>query len=211
MFFKRKKEKQKSVEELAREGDAEAQYKLGMTFYKNETRRSFAYYDAVLWLEKAAAGGYKKANFTLGEIYRWGGYGVEKDYKKAVECYLKAYNFCESDEKGKIEEALGDCYYMLDEEENALVWARRYAERGSEDAISSYGCMLYDFERYGEAVEAFKRLDESTGRFGVFTLGECYFYGRGVAEDKAEAKRLWQIAADNGIEDAQEALEKYFK
>ena len=211
MFFKRKKEKQKTVEELAREGDAEAQYKLGMTFYKNETRRSFAYYDAVLWLEKAAAGGYKKANLTLGEIYQWGGYGVQSDPKKAVEYYLKAYNFCEGDEKAEVENALASCYMCMWDEENALVWGRRYAERGSEDGIGSYGCMLCDFERYDEAVEVLKRLDETNGRYDIFVLGECYFYGRGVAEDKAEAKRLWQIAADNGIEEAQEALEKYFK
>lgn len=211
MFFKRKKQRQKTIEELARDGDAEAQYELGMNFYKSGSgENSSAYRDAVLWLEKAAEGGCKKAYNTLGEIYKWGGYGVQEDRKKAADCYLKAYNFFDGEEKGEIENSLGFCYFSLGEEENALVWARRYAERGGDFAVGLYGAMLYDCERYGEAFEVLKRIDENCGDYTVYTLGKCYFYGRGVAENKDEAKRLWQIAANDGNEDAQAALEKYF-
>ena len=46
--------------------------------------------------------------------------------------------------------------------------------------------------------------DYSTAQFN---LGGCYYEGLGVEKDKAEAMKWFRLAADNGEEDAQEALE----
>lgn len=209
MFFKKKKDKIKSVEQLAEEGDAEACYKLGLRFYNGEDG-AYDYQKAVQWLEKAAADGYEKSYLPLGEIYKFGGYGVPENQKRSAEFYLKAYDCCEEDEKSEIENSLGFCYFCLNDGENAIRWARRYAKCGEPDAISAFGAMLYDLERYDEAFDVLKRAADLGDDYAVFTLGECYFYGKGVAEDKPKAKELWEKAAENGLEDAENALKEYF-
>lgn len=209
MFFKRKKDKNKSVEQLAEEGDAEAQYQLGLKYFYGRDV-DCDYKTAVQWLGQAVAGGCEKAYFPLGEIYKFGGYGVLEDQKKAAEYYLKAYDYCDDDEKPEIENALGFCYYCLKDEENALRWARRCAKHGDGDAISSFGAMLYDYERYDEAFDVLKRAADLGDDYALFLFGECYFYGRGVAENKQKAKELWQKAAETGLDDAEKALKEYF-
>ena len=41
-----------------------------------------------------------------------------------------------------------------------------------------------------------------------FDLGHCYFYGWGVAEDKAEAVKWYRKAAEQGHEKAKAALKE---
>lgn len=209
MFFNRKKSKNKPIELLAEEGDAEACYKLGLKFYNGEDGE-YDFQKAVQWFEKAASGGCEKAYFPLGGIYKFGGHGVLENQKKAAEYYLKAYDCCVDDDKLEIEESLGFCYYSLQDEENALRWARRYAKCGEAQALSSYGAMLYDYERYDEAFDVLNRASNLGDDFAAFTLGECYFYGYGVAENKPKAKELWEKAAEEGLEDAENALKEHF-
>ena len=42
--------------------------------------------------------------------------------------------------------------------------------------------------------------------FGQFVVGSCYYFGAGVAQDKAEAVRLWRLAAAQGDANAQSNL-----
>lgn len=209
MFFKRKKDKNKSIEQLAEDGDAEACYKLGLKFY-NGTDGEYDFQKAVQWFEKAAVGGCDKAYFPLGEIYKFGGHGVVENQKKAAEYYLKAYDYCDEDDKLEVENSLGFCYFCLEDEENALRWARRYAKCGESQAVSAFGAMLYDYKRYEEAFDVLTRAAELGDDYALFNLGECYFYGNGVTEDKQKAKELWMKAADEGVEDAENALKEYF-
>jgi TPR repeat protein len=93
----------------AKQGDAEAQFKLGSYFYHgevivlNEQTKEFANYNyyyngeivekdkdkAAEWLHKAAHQGHALAQYKLGDCYRYGE-GVEQDKARAIEWYLKA-------------------------------------------------------------------------------------------------------------------------
>jgi hypothetical protein len=54
--------------------------------------------------------------------------------------------------------------------------------------------------------ESFRKAAEQGDAPAQFRLGGAYFFGRGVAEDHAEAVRWWRKAADQGHAGAQDLL-----
>ena len=71
----------------AMQGDADAQYKLGLCYYKGwgVVQNSI---EAVGWLKKSAEQGYAKAQASLGWCYD-NGEGVAKNHTEAVKWYTK--------------------------------------------------------------------------------------------------------------------------
>jgi hypothetical protein len=78
----------KEWQPLAEQGDAQAQYYLGVLYFKGEGVPQ-DYGQAREWWLKAAAQGHAIAQFNLGRLYEKGE-GVPQDYAKAWEWYLKA-------------------------------------------------------------------------------------------------------------------------
>lgn len=76
------------LEKLAKQGDVEAQYTLGLT-YETGKEVNQDYRRAFKWYEKAAERGLPSAQAKLGSMYRYGR-GVEVDHTKATEWYFKA-------------------------------------------------------------------------------------------------------------------------
>lgn len=70
-----------SIEKLANQGDAKAQYEWGMLLVDGDKVKQ----DTITgrkWIEKAAAKGDKKAYYFLGNLYKDGN-GVQRDYNKS--------------------------------------------------------------------------------------------------------------------------------
>lgn len=83
--------------ELAKHGNAEAQYKLGCCYYKGEGITE-NYAEAAKWIQKAAGQGFAQAQFHMGDLYL-AGLGVDKDWNEAKKWYTKA---AEQGHKGAI-------------------------------------------------------------------------------------------------------------
>ena len=75
-------------EDLAKKGDAPAQFYLGL-MYDNGYGVKQDYFKAKEWYEKAAAQGDAKAQNNIGFLYG-NGQGVKQDFKKAKEWFGKA-------------------------------------------------------------------------------------------------------------------------
>ncbi len=73
---------------LAEQGDASAQYNLGV-MYSNGHGVTQDYKETVKWYLKSAEQGYANAQYNLGVTY-YDGHGVTQDYKEAVKWYLKS-------------------------------------------------------------------------------------------------------------------------
>ena len=164
----------------------------------------------------------------IGDIYSSGGYGVERDDKKAFNWYLSAA-------KRDIPRActkVGNAYFYGIGTDIDYVLAASWFE----DAVFDYDEQMYngsdkgyDYEanvglgdcyRLGLGVkkdeeEAFRlyydvakytsdcpSADERTAR--------CYYFGIGVEKDENLARGYWKNAAERGDEDAKAALKKYF-
>jgi len=74
--------------EAAQQGDAEAQYNLGLC-YLTGNGVSQDYVEAIQWITKAAEQGYASAEFMLGLHYA-NGDGVRKSAAEAAKWYTKA-------------------------------------------------------------------------------------------------------------------------
>lgn len=78
------------VRQAEEPSDAEAQYKLGLRYYKGEgVAKQPA--EAVKWYRKAVDQGYALAQVSLGNSY-CDGNGVEKDYVEAVNIWEGSRN-----------------------------------------------------------------------------------------------------------------------
>ena len=81
-----------AVEELrkaAAQGDAEAQYQLGLDYYKGYSGVPLDFTESAKWFRKAAEQGHAEAQGYLGDCYNYGK-GVSVNEKEAVKWYHKA-------------------------------------------------------------------------------------------------------------------------
>ena len=77
------------TQRLANQGDAMAQYNLGLMYYYSKEGVRQDYAKACEWYLKAANQGNTNAQYSLGVMYN-DGKGVRQDYNKAREWYLRA-------------------------------------------------------------------------------------------------------------------------
>lgn len=79
-----------SIMQLAQQGDAPAQFNLGLIYYQGQGVPQ-DYSKAVEWYTKAAGQKYALAQYNLGVSYR-DGHGVLQDYSSAAKWFTKAAN-----------------------------------------------------------------------------------------------------------------------
>jgi len=88
----------------------------------------------------------------------------------------------------------------------SLDLARSSAAANSKYGQFALGCHFQRDEDHAQAFAQFQ-LSEAQGLDAAqFELGRCYEFGYGIAKDDAEARRLYQLAADQGFPDAFEVL-----
>ena len=117
------------VELMAYEGDAESQYEMG---WEMITRSNFGQteeesQEAISWLRLAAEQGHAEAENVLGECYR-DGHGVEPDMSEAMRWFEKAA--AQNNPEALFN--LGFCYYAGNGVERDWVKAREFLERAVE-------------------------------------------------------------------------------
>ncbi len=165
---------------------------------------------------KAAEKGDDKAMFNLGKLYQ-DGKGVQKDLKKAIECFMKAA------EKGNGEAwgNLGSGYYYGHGVENDLKKAAECYENALKKGYTFYTFRLGEMYRDGEGVQKNfeKAIDYFTkavsndfahaGEAGN-VLGEMYRDGKGVEKDPKIAEEWFRKAKKKGNSDAIKNLDEMF-
>ena len=118
--------------QAAEQGNASAQYNLGVVFQKGQGVEQ-DYKKAAEWYLKAAEQGKAQAQFWLGFLYQ-NGMGVTKDYGNAFCWYLKAA------EQGNVnaQSFLGALYYhgkgIAKDESKAVLWLTKASEQGDKRA-----------------------------------------------------------------------------
>ncbi len=164
----------------------------------------------------------------IGDIYAEGGYGVDRDEKRAFNWH---YSAAIRDDKRACR-LVGDAYF------NGVGTGRDYSAAADwyESAIFDYDDQMYygcedgydylanvglgDCYRLGLGVkkdedEAFHLYDDVSKYTSDCPpaderVARCYYFGIGVEKDEEKAKDFWELAAGNGDEDAKAALKEYF-
>ena len=123
----------------AEEGDAEAQFNLGI-LYEDGKGVSQDAAEAVRWYSLSADQGFREAQYLLGLMCDEGT-GVAQDHSKAVEWWLKAseqgHPMAQCNLGGSYFDAIGvpeDC-------KEGLKWLQLSAEQGQEEALTSLNFM----------------------------------------------------------------------
>nr|WP_181717471.1 tetratricopeptide repeat protein [Psychrobacter sp.]QJS05938.1 sel1 repeat protein [Psychrobacter sp.] len=133
----------KVTERTANNGDAEAQFKMGMYYFDGSGGVSTDYYKAGDWFQKSAAQGYAPAQLALGEAYGKGR-GVRQDYEKSLAWFQKSA----AQGHAPAQLALGSMYnlswgyrdypYSYKDTELAKEWFGMACDGGSQEGCSSY-------------------------------------------------------------------------
>ena len=193
------------LREAAEDGNAEAQFKLGVC-YENGDGVSKNPMEAARWYQAAAEQGVEAAQCSLG-VYYANGWGVGKDLAQAVKWYSVAA------ERGyaKAQFLLGLCYErgegVSEDMAEAVKWYRLAAKQGNMYAQCNLG-LCYEKgsganKNPMEAVKWYRAAAEQGLAEAQYHLGNCYFLGSGVSRDMAEAVKWYRPAAEKGITMAQ--------
>lgn len=186
--------------------DAEAQFKMGLSFVSDDGgRRDYAL--AALWFRKAAEQGNPKAQYFLGLLYE-GGKGIAQDDYAAVEWFRAAAEQGHSSAQC----SLGLCYFrgngIGEDQEIAAQWFQKGAENGDPEAQCKlalcYAGGLGVAEDENSAEVWFRKAAEQGDSEAQYRLG---VYCSEVIHDLDEAAQWLRKAAEQGHEEAQEALE----
>ena len=186
----------------AEQGDADAQFKLGVC-YANGTGVVKGAVEAVKWYRKAAEQGDAKAQSLLGVCYA-NGTGVTKDDIEAAQWLRKAA------EQGNANAQflLGLCYakgivVVKDPIEAAKLY-HESAEQGNADAQFKLGVCYANGTGVAtddiESVKWYRKAAEQGNANAQFMLGICYTCGAGVVKDAVEACKWYSIGVASRME-----------
>jgi TPR repeat protein len=189
----------------AAQGDAEAEYNLGLAYVQGKgVRKDNA--EAARWIRKAADQGYAKAESRLASMYYYGR-GVPQNYTESMLWARKAADQGDA----TAEYTLGIGYTrgrgVPHDDAEAVRWYRKAADQGYAWAESALG---YNYSRGlgtppddAEAVRWYRRAAEHGYAHADYLVGTWYARGDPVAQDYAEAARWLRKGADQGDEGSQ--------
>ena len=194
-----------SLQELAEQGGADAQFRLGVSYYNGDGVLKDAG-EAARWYRKAAEQGHATAQVNLGFLYA-NGDGVPKDAREAARWYRKAAE--QGDAMAQVN--LGFLYANGDgvrkDAREAARWYRRSAEQGDANAQFGLGSLYYLGEGLPkddrEAAQWFRKAAEQGNAGAQFVLATLYYAGDGVPKDAREAAQWYRKAAEQGNASAQ--------
>jgi TPR repeat protein len=179
--------------EMAQNGNAAAQYELGMCYFAGNGVLQ-DYQKAAYWFRQAAQQGDMHAQYAIGACYLEGK-GVEADINNAIYWYeqsaINGYVVAQCE--------LGACLIRLKDYESAFIWMYKAAEAGFAKAQYNLGNMYYcghgvqaDFNKF----EYWIRKSANQGYADAqIMLGDAY-----LTVDMNESIRWYRMAADQGNE-----------
>lgn len=176
----------------AESGVPNASLRLAMAYYEGKgVARDLA--AAKHWGEKAAEAGDSEAQMMMGFIAR-----EENDHAKAVKYYLMAAESGDAEACAQV----AQCYYngegVAKDVTQAKKWAEKSAAAGSEAGFLLLGMMAEAKKDYQNAFAYFKASAEKGNSQACAWLARLYYIGRGVKEDKEEAKKWLFKSVENG-------------
>jgi TPR repeat protein len=196
--------------ELAADGDASAQFKLGRMYAEglgapqNDAQ-------AVHWYRRAAQQGHASAQVNLGVMYGEG-LGVPQDDAQAAHWFRRAAEQGDASAQSILGVMYAEGRGVPQDDAQAVHWYRRAAEKG--DAFAQYGLGWMYAEGRGvpqddaQAAHWYRRAAEQGDASAQFNLGVMYAEGLGVPQDDAQAEHWWRRAAEQGHEPAAYALDR---
>jgi len=180
-------------------------------FQNNSSPRSFAenvtaHIDTVASL---AQSGDINAMYLYGSCYEQG-WGVTKDYGKAMEWYKKAADKGQKSAMGAIGGLYRVGHGVQADPKQAFEWFKKGAEREDDNSMLCLGNCYYtgfgtnkDLEK---AAYWWEKAAEGGNGFALSQIGDAYYGGLGVEPDLDKAVKYYQQAVAKNVSNAQYRL-----
>lgn len=163
------------------------------------------YYERVLQID----GKNVKANNRLAMLYRFG-YGVERDYARAREYYLRASDGGDAGAAFNVATFYLKGLGVKRDFKEARRWLMLAADRGCADALYQIGCLYFNGtdvkQDYREAIEWFQRAAEKRYLPALVNIGYMMSNGLGCVKEPALGFQWYLHAAMYGSADAMRNL-----
>ncbi|QJR10086.1 hypothetical protein DSM104443_01137 [Usitatibacter rugosus] len=170
-------------------------YQLGSGVAKDEA-------EALKWYRRAAAQDDPQAEFNLGLAYEKG-HGVAKDEGEAVAWYRKAAQRGHGEAQNSLAVMYTSGRGVAQDGGEGLKWYRLAAEQGNPRAQYNLGGRYAAANDHVEALKWYRKAAAQDYADAFNNLGAMYVAGKGVAQDSAEARRLFLAGAALGSPGAQ--------
>jgi len=198
----------KKEAERAEEGNADAQFHLGLRYADGQGVPK-DYGQAVVWYRKAAEQGHATAQVNLGLAYSRG-QGVPQDYGQAAVWHRKAAEQGDATAQYSLGFAYAFGQGVPRDYEQAVAWYLKAAEQGNANAQLQLG-WEYTIGRGvpQDDVQAkawYRKAAEQGIADAQFILGESYALGQGVPQDYVQAAAWYRKAAAQGDAKAEARL-----
>ena len=196
------------IEPNAKNGEIEAQNKLGDSYYSLGLLKNFK--KPIKKFQPTAKNNDNRAHTTTAEKYFYG-LGVKQNYKEAIK-------WCSLEECKETQNILGTCYYyglgVLKNFKKAFMQYKLAADKGFAEAQYNLGECYY----YGKgirrdhikAVKWYELAAEQGFSEAQFSLGHCYQHGLGVLKNYKEAVKWYELAATSDNTEAQITLGDFY-
>lgn len=167
---------------------------------------------AMNWFRKGADGNDANAQFMLGSMY-YNAVGVGQNFTEALKWFRK------SADNGYILAStnIGICYYLgqgvEQDVEKALDYSKKAAMQGNSHSQCLLG-MIYgaedDSAHYNpQQCYFWTKMSADQGfSYAIYCLGVCYQNGIGTIKDLRKARECYQRAAEQGVDNAKNALDE---
>jgi uncharacterized protein len=193
------------LKKAADQGYANAQFAMGLMYYKSEGVEVNKA-EAAKWFHKAADQGHANAQFNLGLMY-YTGEGVELNKAEAPKWFHKAAD----QGHAKAQFNLGFTYQKGEGVEvnkaEAAKWYHKAAEQGDANAQFNTGVMYQKGEgvevNKTEAAKWYHKAADQGHAKAQCNLAIMNYRGEGVEVNKAETAKWYHKAADQGQAEAQ--------
>jgi TPR repeat protein/S1-C subfamily serine protease len=198
----------KNLEARANNGDASAQFDLGVRCGKGDGV-PVDHEKAAVWYRKAAEQGLAKAQAALGHCYAIGE-GVAQDFDQAVMWFRKAAEQGDARGQSNLGFSFAKGQGVPQDYAEAVKWSRKAAEQGDARGQNNLGAAFANGQGvpqdYAEAVKWYRKAAEQGLAMAQGALG--YYYARGISvpQDYAEAVKWYRKAAEQGDATAQNNL-----
>ncbi len=191
----------KKLNQLAEQGDVEAQAELGFSYYTGDHGLEPNLALSLQWCKKAARQGHPEAAALIAEAYETGE-GVQQDMKEAIKWYTV------SAQGGNVEGQCALAYLLQEAEQYAEAWKWYEEAAKSHEPVAYYNLGI--MTEHGEGVEKdykkafnfYKKAADKGYDEAQYCMG--YFYDEGLAteSDPEKATKYFALAADQGHEEA---------
>ena len=165
-------------------------------------------------LERLAEQQNPQAMALLGYRYYYG-YGVEKDYKKALSLYRKSADAGYAKGQSGLARMYSNGKGVVQDHKKASFLVSKAVKQGDASGQNLLGWMYLKGKGVkkdiSKAIDLFEKAAEQEYALAQYNLGKIYHSGNGVKKDYNKAILWYRKAAENGFLDAQNKLGIFYK